>query len=160
MNTNPEIEIEILAACFTYPEAIYTIQDYIHSPNIFSNGTNGAIYKVMQEMADKPVLLMTGVSEGKKVEEIVRELAVCAKGVICTKAKKGGATSKRGLTALESSNFAGPLWAYPVLEEGLTFALDYAKEHEMDILIAGSLYLVVEASYLIKGKDVGELNFF
>lgn len=114
----------------------------------------------MRALARRPVLLVAGASESKEVEQIVAELSACADSVICARAYKNGAPTARGRRGLEDCGFTGPIWEYDRIEDAMAFALDHACAHDMEILIAGGLFLAVEGTHCLHRRDPRDTAFF
>lgn len=114
----------------------------------------------VRALARRPVLLVAGASEGKQVEQIVAALSTCAQAVVCARAHKNGAPTARGRRGLEGCGFLGPVWEHDRIEDAVAFALDHARAHGMEILLAGSLYLAVEGILCLQGRDPRNTAFY
>lgn len=110
-------------------------------------------------LPNRPILLITGVSLDKQMEKIVSKLVTIADEVICTRAyHKGGDVSKiSSLVRRERPNT--PVYEASTIEQATSLALELAKKNDMTILVAGGLFLAIEAMRAFQGKDPQALHF-
>ncbi len=158
-----------------YPE-VYI--DAAHTPDAVRQ-----LVKSFREINQKDCLIVVGASYDKDAAAIVSELLPLAQGVICTRAYHKGAPPGEIFKLVEKklslgflidqsispasvgeragqSKIAMPIYQYDTIEKALDFALTYARENNMVILIAGGLFLSIEAYAYLKGKNPAQLRFF
>ncbi len=125
--------------------------------------TTAAAIRDLHHGRDRSVILVVGVSDEKRVEEIVRELVsgLDPKGdhVVCTRSRWHGAPVERIRRAVETAGWKGPTDTFHNASEAVHTAIDQAGPEAL-ILIAGSLYLVAEATCAATGQDPARLRFF
>lgn len=111
-------------------------------------------------LGEQPVLLVTGVSKDKEVERIVARLLPLASGVVCTRAYHKGSPVEaiRAVVGQHAPHL--PAFSYPTIDAAMGFAVDYARERGMVVLVAGGLFLAIEARQALVGEDPQELAFF
>ena len=139
----------------------------IHSnPNIFMDvghtpvAMENLIRTVKAVVIDKPVVLVTGVSHDKEAEAIVSKLVTVASAVICTRSYHRGRSVSEIRKIVKEKRPDLPIFEALTIEEAVRLAKKYATEHNMIVLIAGGLFLAVEAMEVLKGNDPQELCFF
>ena len=111
-------------------------------------------------MIDKPVVLVTGVSHDKEAEAIVSKLVTVASAVICTRAYHRGRSVSEIRKIIKKERPELPTFEALTIEEAVRIAKKYAKDNNMTVLIAGGLFLAVEAMEALKGNDPRKLHFF
>ncbi len=130
--------------------------DVGHSP--------GAIRSLVQTaraaLAGRRVLLVTGVSYDKEVESIVEGLLEVADAVVCTRAYHKGSPPEEILRIVRSKRPDIHASAEATIEGAMRHALEYADANDMTILVAGGLFLSVEATQALRGGDAKGLRFF
>lgn len=130
--------------------------DVAHSPQAIS----ACLETIQLALKNRKILLVTGVSHNKAVEEMVSQLLTIADEVVCTQAYHRGAKALQiGKIAYEKSPQI-PRHQAPNIEEAMSIAIQRAKESGMTILVAGGLFLAIEAQQVIQGKDPQQLHFF
>ncbi|WP_298423437.1 Mur ligase family protein [uncultured Kordia sp.] len=113
------------------------------------------------KLKKKPCILITGVSYDKEVESIVRILTTVADAVVCTRAyHKGAEVDKIAKTVTGIYPNKDAVFKFETIEESIDFSKSYAKQHDMEILIAGGLFLSIEAYHYINGNIPSNLHFF
>jgi len=130
--------------------------DVGHSPDAIKC----LVQTVKTALPDKRILLVTGVSHDKEVESIIRELLPVADAVICTRAYHKGSPSEEILRIVQNTRPDIPAFVDPNIEEAMRRALDYASKNDMTVLVAGGLFLSIEATHALKGKNPQGLHFF
>ncbi len=119
------------------------------------------IIALAKTVIEGPILLITGVSKDKEVGKIVQPLAKMADVIICTSAyHKGAPSSQVYEIAREAAKPEIDVMNCPTIEDAVAKGLVYAKAHRMTILVAGGLFLAVEAVYCLRGDDPREAAFF
>ncbi len=111
-------------------------------------------------LAGKRILLVTGVSHDKNVEEILKGLLPLADAVICTRAHHKGAPPESILRIVESARPELPATVAPTVEAAMETARAQAAESQMTVLVAGGLFLAIEAAEALRGNDPRGLHFF
>jgi dihydrofolate synthase / folylpolyglutamate synthase len=108
----------------------------------------------------QPILLVTGVSHNKEVEQIVARLLPVASAVICTRAYHRGSPVPDIVAIVKKYRADLPALAADTIEQAVTLARDIAVERHMTVLIAGGLFLAIEAMQSLAGEDPQALQFF
>ncbi len=142
------------------------LQKIRHNPSIFVDvgHTPAAIDNLMTSFAklvhDRAVVLLTGVSIDKKAELIVPKLLKMAGAVICSRAYHKGRPVSEISEIVRKERSDLTVFEAPTIEDAVQMAQDYAKDNNMSVLIAGGLFLAVEAMEALKGNDPQKLVFF
>ncbi len=130
--------------------------DVAHSPDAVKH----LVATVKQNLAGQKILLVLGVSGNKAIAKIANGLLDIADAVICTRAYHRGAAletiyeqAKQYRPELEIQRAAN-------IETAMKMATAYALKHQMTILVAGGLFLAIEARQTVFGLSPEELNFF
>ena len=110
--------------------------------------------------ADKPVLLVTGVSIDKDIAGVLTELVPGAASIICTKAWHKGAPASRIAEHCESVRPGSVRAVFDTIEEAVDAARTRAAAENMRVLVAGGLFLAIEAMTHIQGGNPRDLRFF
>ena len=97
------------------------------------------------------VVLVVGVSSDKEVEAIVTRLLPLAEVVICTRARHQGSAVASIAEIVERHAAHTPLHRAERLEDALALARDLALQQHRSVLVAGSLFLAVEALQVASG---------
>jgi len=120
-----------------------------------------AVAATVERMAGgKPVLLVTGVSADKDVDAILRAILPIATEVICTRAYHKGSDVARIASLCESIR-PGIVWrSAEAIEQAVDLAVGRARETGAVILIAGGLFLAIEAWTHLQGASPRDLCFF
>ncbi len=108
----------------------------------------------------KPILLVTGVSEDKDIPGILSELTPIASEIVCTRAYHKGAPVASILDICRSLSPDVRCSAADTIEEAMEAAQRRAAAGRMAIVVAGGLFLAIEALVSVKGEDPQELRFF
>jgi dihydrofolate synthase/folylpolyglutamate synthase len=103
---------------------------------------------------------VTGVSYDKEVESIVKELLSIADAVICTRAYHKGSPSEEILRIVQNTKPDIHAFVDATIEEAMHHALEYAAKNSMTILVAGGLFLSMEAAHALRGSNPKDLHFF
>ena len=111
-------------------------------------------------LAGKRILLVTGVSYDKNVEENVKGLLPLADAVICTRAHHKGSPPEKILRIVESVRPELPASLAPTIEAAMQMARAQAADSQMTVLVAGGLFLSIEAAEALRGNDPRSLHFF
>lgn len=130
--------------------------DVGHTPEAMSS-TVAALPRLA---AGRKVLLVCGVSYNKNAEGVVAALLPAADRMICTRAHHRGGDSARAANAARALRPDLPLWVEDDLGQALTLALALARRDNLIVLVAGGLFLAVEAAAIVRGEDAKSLRFF
>jgi dihydrofolate synthase/folylpolyglutamate synthase len=130
--------------------------DVCHTP-----GSASACARTAREcLAGAGLLLVVGASFDKDVEGIVSSLAPVARVVVATTAHHKGAPVARILDAARSANAAADVFTADSVDEAVPLARRIASERGLTVLVAGGLFLAVEARTVLMGRDPSGLQFF
>ena len=129
--------------------------DVGHTPE-----TAAVLVDAVRQTVQTPVLLVTGVSHDKNAEALVPKLLECASGVICTRAWHMGSPVERIEKIVDAARPELPKWRAETLEQAMDLALDEARSRGWTVLVAGGLFLSVEAAEILSGRDPQALRFF
>lgn len=133
-----------------------TIIDVGHTP-----GSARAMARTIRQMLPEArILLVTGVSRDKDVRGVLAELVPMADEIVCTRAHHGGSEVEVIATVCESLRPGSVLGCAPTLEEAVDRARERARSQGMIVVIAGGLFLSVEAQVHLRGGDPKALRFF
>jgi dihydrofolate synthase/folylpolyglutamate synthase len=108
----------------------------------------------------KRVLLVTGVSYDKDVEGIVSGLLPIADAVICTRAYHKGSPPEKILQAVKRTRPEVATALAATIEQAVQTARQQAIDQDMVVLIAGGLFLSIEAMCALRAYDPQRLHFF
>jgi dihydrofolate synthase/folylpolyglutamate synthase len=130
--------------------------DVGHSPDAIA----WLLKTVTDRLANRRILLVTGVSYDKAVESIVTQLVKVAHAVISTRAHHKGAPVERIDRIVRSSTNGIPCFTEDTIESAMLRAIEYATRNDMTVVVAGGLFLSIEAMQAVQGKDPRDLAFF
>lgn len=130
--------------------------DVGHTPE----ATAAFLATIQPLLADQKVLLLLGVSHNKAVEAMAATLAAAADYVVCTQAYHMGAPAARVAAAVGACAPDLPCVAFTTIEAGVAHALQTAADREMTVVVAGGLFLAIEAMAVVRGEDPRALRFF
>ncbi len=126
--------------------------DLAHTPKAID-----LLVKSVRRLKNKRFLLVCGVSKDKNASEIVPKLEAIADFVVCTKAHHNG-SHEDDIFNMVSANI--PKVKISDLGDAVQFAVEKAKKENYTVLVAGGLFLSIEAFTYLKGKDPRALQFF
>ncbi len=110
---------------------------------------------------DQQVILVTGVSADKNVAPIIELLGSIANTVICTQAHHKGSDPKEVQSIVKQAYPSLSCQSTLSVKEAIERAQEIASEHANPvILVAGGLFLAVEAKAILEGKKPDDLLFF
>lgn len=109
---------------------------------------------------DRKILLVCGVSYNKDADGVVAALLPAADRMICTRAHHRGGDSMRVANAARNRRPDLPLVVKEDLACALAAAMEQARRDNMLVLVAGGLFLAVEAAAILRGQDANTLRFF
>ena len=124
--------------------------------------TPDALYRLaetVRAVIGQPIVLVTGGSANKPVDEMLAITVPLASEVICTQAYHRGLAAE-DVYALAQGLADGAVSCVPQIEEALLQAVSRAKTCGGVVLIAGGLFLAVEGMVALQGKDPRALRFF
>lgn len=130
--------------------------DVGHSPDAIKS----LVQTVRTALAGKRILLVTGVSYDKEVESIIEELLPIADAVICTRAYHKGSPTEEVLRIVQNKKPDIPTFVDATIEEAIEHAVEYATHNNLTVLVAGGLFLSMEAAHALRGKNPKDLHFF
>lgn len=119
-----------------------------------------SVCTVQTALKGKSILLVTGVSYDKDVEGIVKGLLPMADAVICTRAYHKGSAPEKILQIVRSARPDITASLAPTIDQAIQTAREYAAEKNMVVVVAGGLFLSIEALHALEGKDPQSLRFF
>ena len=106
------------------------------------------------------VLLVTGVSHDKNAEGIVKSLLPIADAVICTRAYHKGSPPEMISDIVRRSRPEMAVSTAATIEQAMRDACLRAAEQKMVVMVAGGLFLSIEARQSLEGKDPKAIRFF
>lgn len=130
--------------------------DVGHTPDAIAS----LVKTVGSALGDKRILLVTGVSYDKEIESIIKELVVIADAVICTQAYHKGSPPDEILKIVQDTSQDIPAFAESNIDKAMQRAIEYASENGMTVLVAGGLFLAIEAMQALNGENPQDLRFF
>lgn len=135
-------------------------------PDVFVDvgHTPGAVARLVETvravLAGRRILLVTGVSYDKQVEAIVSSLLPLADRVVCTRAYHKGSKVPVIAEIVRRHRPEIPLEVEERIEDAMALAVARAREQDMVVLVAGGLFLSIEATQALRGEDPRGLRFF
>ena len=130
--------------------------DVGHSPDAMKQ----LVDSVQQLWKSEPVLLVTGVSYNKDVQNILQRLASIPNHVICTRAWHKGSEVNTIANYFASLRPELSIDTVETIEQAVVMAKDLAIRHNMKVLVAGGLFLSAEFIQALHGKDPQKIKFF
>ena len=107
----------------------------------------------------RAAVLLTGVSTDKRVEDILDVLAPLADTLVATRARHRGAPVARVAACLRACRPEARLLTSETLEEGLALASNESRRQGVPLIIAGGLFLAMEAQAILLGRSPEDLHF-
>ncbi len=130
--------------------------DTAHTPDAIRT-----LLKTSRDLFKDQVILVTGVSADKNVAPIVELLGSIANTVICTQARHKGSDPSKIQAIVKQAYPSLSCLTTPSVKEAIERAQEMASEHKNPvILVAGGLFLAVEAKAILEGKNPDDLLFF
>ncbi|NES20882.1 MAG: hypothetical protein F6K41_18590 [Symploca sp. SIO3E6] len=129
--------------------------DVGHSPDAMKQ----LVASVQQLWPSEPVLLVTGVSYNKDIQNILARLALIPNRAICTRAWHKGSQVQLIADCLASLRPELPIDTAETIEEAVVMAKDLAIRHQMKVLVAGGLFLSAEFIQALQGEDPRAIQF-
>ena len=130
--------------------------DVGHSPQAVESAVN----TFREIIGDRPILLVTGVSHDKDVVGILKQLLPLSQEVIATRAHHKGSQVADICRIIRQEAPDKPLNAVDPIEKAVHMAVEKARKEEMAVVIAGGLFLSIEAQHALEGHDPKHLKFF
>jgi dihydrofolate synthase/folylpolyglutamate synthase len=141
-------------------EKIYSEPDvYIdvgHSPDAIE----ACLKTVNATLKGQKILLVTGVSHNKNREEIISRLVTVADEVICTRAYHMGSVVSDIEKIVTEKRPTVPCSCADTIEMAMSLAMTRAQKKGMTVLVAGGLFLSIEAQQAVNNRDPKALKFF
>lgn len=129
--------------------------DVGHSPDAMKQ----LVYSVQQLWKYEPVLLVTGVSYDKDVENILARLASIPNRVICTRAWHKGSPVNRIANYLADLRPELPIDTAETIQEAVAIAKDLGIRDRMKVLVTGGLFLSAEFIQVLNGENPQAIQF-
>lgn len=129
--------------------------DVGHSPDAI----DALAATVRGALAGRRIVLVTGVSYDKAVAPIVERLLPLAAEVICSRAHHKGAPVEEIERIARAAAPGMRVEAAATIEEAAARAVERARETGSAVLVAGGLFLAVEAAEAVRGRDPRALAF-
>ncbi len=126
--------------------------DVAHTPDAIRY-----LIQTIQLTVAQPILLVTGVSVDKKAEEMVTELSNIAEFVICTRAHHKGTDANIIFDMVPAGI---PKIMVPIIDDAMALGFEKAKDEGFTIVVAGGLFLAIEAYAFTTGLPPASLRFF
>jgi dihydrofolate synthase/folylpolyglutamate synthase len=114
---------------------------------------------VRELLAGDTILLVTGGSYDKHVEEIVDTLAAEADAIICTRAHHKGADVERVAAVVERRRPDARVDSAGTVDEAIALAMERARRDGLTVVVAGGLFLAAEARAVLRGEDPRAIQF-
>ncbi len=136
------------------------------SPDVFADvGHTPDALRALAEtvrlvFADRPVLLLIGVSRDKDAAGLLAPLAPLAGAAICTQAHHRGRPAGEVVALLGALRPGLEIVAEPDIAAAVARARERAVALGLPVLIAGGLFVAAEATCALRGGDPRELRFF
>lgn len=110
--------------------------------------------------AGQPALLVMGCSTNKKTDEIARILAPSFGTVICTAAYHKGSDAAMIAQHVAAANPQARIFIEPAIEGAVGRAIREAATQDLNVYVAGGLFLAAEFAHTLRGGNAKALNFF
>ncbi len=107
-----------------------------------------------------PILLVTGVSHNKAVEDILSILVPIATTVVCTRAYHMGEKVERISEVVQTIAPQIEQHQAATMEEAVSLAREIADRRGMTVIVAGGLFLSIEFLTAWRGSDPRRLRFY
>jgi dihydrofolate synthase / folylpolyglutamate synthase len=111
-------------------------------------------------LPERRIVLVTGVSYDKRVEQVLTPLLALAGHVVCTRAYHKGSPAAAIAAIARRHRPDLPVEVEPTIEGAVARAVSLAGSRGMAVLIAGGLFLAVEAAQALRGEEPQALRFF
>ncbi len=133
-----------------------TVIDVGHTPD----GIRQALAGLMAIHGADGWVLVTGVSNDKKADEIVGALAPSFDTIVCATARHKGADTEAIVAAARRANSAADIRLAASIEDSVRLSQDLAKANGRKIYVAGGLFLAIEYATVTTGGRAEDLSFF
>jgi dihydrofolate synthase/folylpolyglutamate synthase len=107
-----------------------------------------------------PILLVTGVSHNKAVEDILSILVPIATCVVCTRAYHMGEKTERISEVVHTIAPQIEQHTATTIEEAVLLARELANRRGLTVIVAGGLFLSIEFLTAWRGSDPRHLRFY
>ncbi len=118
------------------------------------------VESVKHFLSQREILLVTGVSDNKAVEDILSILVPAANAVVCTRAYHRGERVERIASIVRKLAPEVDVWETANIEEAVTLSQRIALDQNMTVLVAGGLFLSIEFRESLHGRDPKKLRFY
>jgi len=150
-------------AAVTWPGRFQKIQsapdiymDVGHTPDAI----DCLVATTREALGEQPLVLVTGVSKDKEVEGIVTRLLSLASVVVCARAYHKGSPAANIAEVVERHAPHLPRYVEERIEDALAVAQGLARANGQAVLVAGGLFLAIEAWEVLRGGRPEALMFF
>jgi dihydrofolate synthase/folylpolyglutamate synthase len=133
-----------------------TIIDVGHTPD----GIKQSLASLKAMHGAEGWILVTGVSQDKKADEIVSVLAPSFDTIVCTRAYHKGADAEQIAAVARQTNPLAAIQVAATIEQAVQISRTLAQSPARKIFVAGGLFLAVEYATAAKGGRAQELEFF
>ncbi|HMM87761.1 bifunctional folylpolyglutamate synthase/dihydrofolate synthase [Bradyrhizobium sp.] len=133
-----------------------TVIDVGHTPD----GIRQALAGLMAIHGADGWVLVTGVSNDKKADEIVGALAPSFDTIVCATARHRGADATAIAAAARRANPEADIRLAASIEDAVRLSQDLAKASGRKIYVAGGLFLAIEYATVATGGRAEDLSFF
>lgn len=140
----------------TISEKPRIIIDVAHTPDACTR----LIESVKKFLPNRKILLVTGVSDNKAVEDILSILVPSATAIVCTRAYHRGEKVERIANIVRKLSPEAKVWETANIEQAVTLAKEIAINQDMTVLVAGGLFLSVEFREALLGHNPKNLRFY
>jgi dihydrofolate synthase / folylpolyglutamate synthase len=111
-------------------------------------------------LTGRSILLVTGISVDKPASEMIDELLPVADEVISTAAHHKGRSAFEIDALVKARRAEIPRHVAPSVGDAMRLAKELAVQKRMTVVVAGGLFLAVEASEALAGRDPNALSFY
>lgn len=133
-----------------------TIVDVGHTPD----GVRQALKSLSALHGTERWILVLGISRDKNIEEIAAQLAPSFDTIVCTAAHHKGADAQRIADAARNANSAAALHIAATIEDAVRLSTTLAQSANMNIYVAGGLFVAAEYATACRGERAQDLQFF
>jgi dihydrofolate synthase/folylpolyglutamate synthase len=129
--------------------------DVAHTPQ----SARAVAHTLRAAYPNRSVLLVTGVSADKDMDGILDALVELSDVIVCSRAHHKGASAEAIAAKCESLR-PGSVWQVaPAIEAAMDMACERAAREDRVVLVAGGLFLGIEAAVHLRGGDPRALRF-
>jgi dihydrofolate synthase/folylpolyglutamate synthase len=114
---------------------------------------------VRKSYSTRPLVLLTGVSKDKDAVGILKEIVPLASVIVCTSPCHKGAPAERVAAICRELRPGAEIIVEETIVNAVHVALNLARSRGMMVLVAGGLFLSIEAMVAAQGADPSVLQF-